>query len=239
MTTNHTIVSRDEWIARRKQLLAEEKELTRLRDQLGAKRRALPWERVEQAYAFDGPDGRKSLVELFGDRTQLAVYHFMFAPDWEAGCKSCSFWADNFDRIVVHLAARDVAFVAISHAPFAKLDAYRRRMGWSFPWVSSGPSAFNHDFRVTFTPEEVASGEIDYNFGKHRNGKHAAFGTELPGISVFARDGGDVFHTYSAYTRGIEVVNAAYGWLDLVPKGRDEAEVGPMGWLRRRDEYVR
>jgi predicted dithiol-disulfide oxidoreductase (DUF899 family) len=239
MTTKHTIVSHDEWTARRKQLLAEEKELTRMHDRLAEKRRALPWERVEQDYVFDGPGGKTTLLDLFGDRTQLAVYHLMFAPEWDAACKSCTFWADNFDRIVVHLAARDIAFAAISRAPVEKLEAYRRRMGWSFPWVSSGRSPFNFDFHVSFTPEELASGAIAYNYKTYRKGVDDEYCSDLPGISVFARDGAEVFHTYSAHARGIEVVNGAYQWIDLVPNGRDEKETGGMGWLRRRDEYAR
>lgn len=239
MTTKHTIVSHDEWLSRRKQLLAEEKELTRMQDRLAEKRRALPWERVDAEYAFDGPAGRTTLLDLFGERSQLAVYHLMFAPEWEAACKSCTFWADNFDRIVVHLAARDIAFAAISRAPLEKLEAYRKRMGWTFPWVSSGGNSFNFDFHVSFTPDELASGEIAYNYKTYRKGRDPEFSSDLPGISVFARDGRDVFHTYSTHARGIESVNGAYQWIDLAPKGRDEANVGAMGWLRRRDEYAR
>ena len=228
-----TIVTRNEWLARRKELLDEEKRFTRLRDELSAKRRALPWVKVDARYVFQTESGQRTLHELFAGRGQLAVYHFMFAPEWEAGCKSCSFWADNFDHFGPHLAHRDVTFLAISRAPLATLLAYRKRMGWSFDWVSSFESDFNRDFGVTFTPAELAAGTIDYNFGKHK-----AYDGEMPGISIFARDGDEVFHTYSAYARGLDMMNAAYHWLDLVPKGRDEAEGHAMGWLRRRDEYV-
>jgi predicted dithiol-disulfide oxidoreductase (DUF899 family) len=222
------VVSHDEWLAARKALLEEEKRFTRQRDELGRKRRELPWERVEQEYAFEGPEGRRTLADLFDGRGQLAVYHFMFGPDDAAGCPSCSFWADSFDRNVVHLAARDVSFVAISRAPLEKLEAYRARMGWSFPWYSSLGSDFNYDFGVSFPP-----GGGDYNFGSQRTGEG-----EREGISVFARDDGGVFHTYSALARGIDLLNTAYNILDLVPKGRDEPpERNPQFWVRRRDEY--
>lgn len=231
MHQEHPIVSRDEWLRQRAALLHEEKALTQQRDRLSERRRALPWVRIEPGYVFDTTTGPKDLAALFGPHSQLAVYHFMLAPDWEAGCKSCSFWADNFEGIAAHLAHRDTALVAISRAPLAKLRAYAARMGWSFEWVSSAGSTFNVDFGVSFTPEQLAAGEVDYNYGKRRTSS-----SELPGISVFARRGEEVFHTYSTYGRGIEVVNGAYAWLDMVPKGRDEAD-GPMAWLRRRDEY--
>jgi len=232
-TEKHKIVSRTEWIEARKQLLAREKQFTHERDALSAARRDLPWVRVTERYEFERTRGKASLADLFDDKTQLVVYHFMFAPDWEAGCKSCSFWADNFNGIVEHLAHRDVRFVAISRAPLAKLAAYARRLGWQFEWVSSYGTAFNYDYGVSFTPEQLASGQVPYNFGTWR-----AMGTELPGISVFARQGNDVFHTYSCYARGLDMMNTAYHYLDLVPKGRDEAGLSsPMAWLRRRDEY--
>jgi len=228
--------TKNEWIAARKQLLAKEKELTRMRDALSAQRRALPWLRVEKSYVFDTPKGRKSLADLFEGRSQLAMYHFMFAPEWEAGCKSCSFWAESFDRIPIHLAHRDVTFLAVSRAPLDKLQAYARRFGWSFPWVSSAPSDFNYDFNVSFRPEELESGKAVYNYQALQYKE-----TDLPGVSVFAKDAsGAVFHTYSAFARGIDALNVAYQYLDLVPKGRDEG-TGPeaMNWLRRRDEYDR
>jgi predicted dithiol-disulfide oxidoreductase (DUF899 family) len=193
--------------------------------------------RVEKDYVFDGPDGPVSLAELFAGRSQLVVYHFMFAPDWEAGCKNCSFWADNFERNVVHLAARDVTMIAVSRAPFPKLDAFRRRLGWTFKWVSSAGNDFNFDYHVSFTPEELAGGKVHYNYA-WTDGRIS----ELPGISVFYRDqSGNIFHTYSCYARGLDMMNTAYHYLDLVPKGRDEAEQrpNPMAWVRYRDSYGR
>ena len=229
---DHRIVSRDQWIESRRAFLAKEKEFTRLRDELSAERRALPWERVDKAYAFDGPNGRETLAELFAGKSQLIVYHFMFAPEWEEGCKSCTFWADNFERLPVHLKHRDTTLIAISRAPLEKLLAYRQRMGWSFKWVSSAGNDFNYDYRVSFTPEEVATGELDYNYTRFR-----MKAPELPGISVFFKDAkGDVFHTYSSYSRGIDMMNNAFHYLDLTPKGRDEGD-GIMAWLRRADEY--
>jgi predicted dithiol-disulfide oxidoreductase (DUF899 family) len=225
-------VSREEWLKARTRLLEKEKEFTRARDRLSAERRALPWVRVDQPYVFRGPNGEVTLSELFSGRSQLVVYHFMFQPDWDAGCKSCSFWADNFERIVLHLAQRDVTLLAVSRAPLAKLTAFAKRLGWSFPWVSSLGSSFNQDFGVSFTPEQVATGEVHYNYRASR-----AWGEEMPGISVFAKaEDGSVFHTYSTYARGLDMLNVAYHYLDLVPKGRDEAD-GPMKWLRLRDAY--
>jgi predicted dithiol-disulfide oxidoreductase (DUF899 family) len=231
---NHKIVSHDAWVDARKQLLAKEKELTRLRDQLSQQRRDLPWERVDKPYAFDGPVGRETLADLFAGRRQLIVYHFMFDPGWEAGCKSCSFWADNLNGIVVHLEHRDVTMVAVSLAPYAKLDAYRTRMGWGFKWVSSAATDFNRDYHVTHTPDELAKGDAEYNYTRQK-----PYSSEAPGISVFYKDsGGSVFHTYSCYARGLDVLNGAYHYLDLVPKGRDEAGLQHhSAWLRRHDEY--
>jgi predicted dithiol-disulfide oxidoreductase (DUF899 family) len=227
----HTIATPTDWENARKALLAKEKDLTRARDALSQARRALPWERVEKHYVFDGPDGEESLADLFAGRSQLVVYHFMFAPEWEDGCKSCSFWADSLERNVFHLAHRDATLVAISRAPYPKLRAFQQRFGWTFKWLSSGRSEFNYDYRVSFRPERGAQ---IYNFAP----KHSTT-TDLPGISVFARDAdGSVFRTYSAYGRGIEPANAAYGLLDLLPKGRDEQlERGqnPMTWVRLRD----
>jgi predicted dithiol-disulfide oxidoreductase (DUF899 family) len=229
----HEVVSHAEWTEARKALLAREKEFTRLRDELSAQRRALPWERVEAGYRFDGPEGRQSLPELFQGRSQLLVYHFMLGPDWEAGCKSCSFWADSFDGVDVHLAQRDTALVAISRAPYPKIDAYRRRMGWRFRWVSSHGSSFNFDYQVSFTPEQLAAGKSLYNYALGDNTM-----SELPGLSVFFRDGAQVFHTYSCYARGLDALNVAYQLLDLCPKGRDEAALPhTMSWVRRHDEY--
>ncbi|MBL9025976.1 MAG: DUF899 domain-containing protein [Myxococcales bacterium] len=230
----HEVVSRPEWLEARLRLLAKEKELTKLRDEISAARRALPWVRLEKSYTFEGERGAVTLEELFAGRSQLIVYHFMFDPSWEAGCKSCSFWADNFERNVVHLEHRDTSLVAISRAPLEKLHAFRSRMGWTFPWVSSSGSDFNYDFGVSFTPEEIAAGRAAYNFGTQTR-----VGPEMPGISVFFRTAShEIFHTYSTYSRGLDMTNAAYHLLDLVPKGRDESD-GNMAWLRRRDEYER
>jgi len=230
----HKVVSQEGWLAARKDLLREEKEFTRLRDRLSEKRRALPWVRVDKPYVFEGPQGRETLPQLFEGRSQLVVFHFMFDTAWEAGCKSCSFWADNFDDIIVHLNHRDVTLIAVSRAPFEKLAAYKKRMGWDFKWVSSAGSDFNRDFHVSHTPEELAKKEAFYNFNWQR-----PYGPEAPGISVFYRQGDDtVFHTYSCYARGLDMLNGAYHYLDLVPKGRDEDSLPfHTDWLRRHDEY--
>ena len=227
------VVSREEWLKARLELLAAEKEFTRQRDALTRRRMAMPWERVKKAYEFEGPNGALSLADLFDGRSQLIVYHFMFGPDWEEGCKSCSFWADNFDGIPIHLNHRDVTFTAISRAPLAKIEAYKKRMGWSFPWVSSYGSDFNYDFHVSFTEEQLAAGKIDYNYGRVEGYE------ELPGVSVFYKnERGEVFHTYSCYARGIDMVNGAYQLLDLAPKGRDEDGFEfSMEWVRRHDQY--
>jgi predicted dithiol-disulfide oxidoreductase (DUF899 family) len=233
--STHEIVAREEWLARRRSHLAREKELTRLRDELARERRALPWVRVERAYRFDTEAGPRALGDLFGRASQLLVYHFMFGPDWVDPCKSCSFWADNYDRITVHLAARDVSLVAVSRAPLARLRETKRRFGWSFEWVSSPEGDFGRDFGVYFDAAALASGEKLYNYGSQRFGM-----SDAPGISVFARDaGGAVFHTYSCYARGLDMLNGAYHLLDLVPKGRDEAGLPhTMAWLRHRDRYA-
>jgi predicted dithiol-disulfide oxidoreductase (DUF899 family) len=232
-TDHHKIVSRSEWLEARKQLLAREKQFTHQRDELAAARRDLPWVKVTEHYELTRARGKASLADLFDGRSQLVVYHFMFGPDWEAGCKSCSFWADNFNGIVEHLAHRDVSMVAISRAPLAKLQAYARRLGWTFEWVSSGGTSFNYDFGVSFTPDQLAGGEVPYNYGRMKTSS-----TDHPGISVFYKQGNDVFHTYSCFARGIDMMNTAYQYLDLVPKGRDEGPpASPMSWLRRRDEY--
>lgn len=231
---HHTVVSRKEWITARKALLVKEKKFTRLRDALSAARRQLPWVKVDKGYLFDGPQGKESLSELFEGRSQLIIYHFMFAPDWEAGCKHCSFWADNFNNIIVHLNHRDVTMIAASRAPYKKLSAYKKRMGWSFKWVSSGNSAFNYDYHVSFTPEEETRKEAFFNYKRQDPDS-----SDREGASVFYKDPrGNVFHTYSTYARGIDMVNAAYHYLDLVPKGRDEGTRGPS-WLRCHDEYGR
>jgi predicted dithiol-disulfide oxidoreductase (DUF899 family) len=231
--TDHTIATHEQWLAARLELLSAEKEFTRQRDALTRRRMAMPWERVEKSYRFEGPDGALSLTDLFDGRSQLIVYHFMFAPDWDEACKSCSFWADNFNGIPVHLGHRDVTFTAVSLAPLAKIDAYKKRMGWSFPWVSSHGSDFNFDYHASFTPEQIAAGTY-YNYQVQPNKV-----SEQVGISVFARnERGEVFHTYSCYSRGVDMLNGAYHYLDLVPKGRDEDDLQfSMAWLRRHDQY--
>jgi predicted dithiol-disulfide oxidoreductase (DUF899 family) len=234
MIDSRPVVSHDEWILARKRFLTKEKEFTRLRDQLSAERRSMPWELVDKQYVFHGPDGDETLARLFDGRSQLLVYHFMLGPDWETGCKSCSFWADNYNGVDIHLAHRDVTLIAISSAPFEKIDAFKRRMGWSFKWVSSAGSDFNHDYHVTFTPQELEQGEITYNYRTIKSSM-----TELPGISVFYQDAdGTVFHTYSTYSRGLDMLNGAYHLLDLVPKGRDEDGYShAMQWVRLHDSY--
>jgi predicted dithiol-disulfide oxidoreductase (DUF899 family) len=232
---NHPVVSSDRWIAERKALLAREKELTRLRDEIARERRALPWVRLEKNYVFDTPEGQRTLAELFEGRRQLLVQHFMFAPGWDQGCPSCSFMADHIDGMNVHLAHRDVTLLAISRAPLVEIERFRQRMGWQFKWVSSHGKDFNRDFGVSFTPEELAKGQVYYNYGTW-----AFPSEELPGISVFYKDdAGAVFHTYSTYGRGVEVMMGAYNLLDLTPKGRDESDMlYKMGWVRHHDRYV-
>ena len=231
---HHAVVTHADWIAARMRLLEKERAFTRLRDELARERRELPWERVTKTYRFETPEGAHTLAELFGERSQLVVYHFMYGPDWSEGCKSCSFWADGFDRHALHLAQRDVNLVAISRAPLATLLDYRKRMGWSFRWVSSLGSDFNADYQVSFTDKSSERGPVYYNYAKREFG-----GTEAPGVSVFIRDdAGAVFHTYSTYARGLDMLNAAYQILDLVPKGRDEDALPySMAWVRHRDKY--
>lgn len=230
--TPSNIVSPAEWLAARRELLREEKEFTRLRDRLSARRRELPWVKVEQPYAFDSAGGRVALAELFEDRSQLLVYHFMLAPGWDEGCRHCSYVADHFDGTLPHLAARDVSFVAVSRAPLDQILRFKSRMGWDFNWVSSHDTTFNRDFRVSFTPEEVESGRADYNFGVNNVGE------EMPGLSVFARGAdGSVYRTYSTYSRGLDLLIGTFNLLDLVPKGRDEDPDAPMSWVRHHDSY--
>ena len=229
----HKVVSRDEWIAARKAHLANEKALTKARDQLSAERRALPWVKVEKTYVFDTPEGKKTLGDLFDGRSQLIVYHFMLGPDWGEGCPSCSYLADHFDGAALHLPHRDVMLTAVSRAPLPEIEAYKKRMGWSFPWVSSHGDDFNYDFHVSFRPEQ-AEGEVYYNY-EMRDFEV----DEMPGLSVFIEDAsGAIFHTYSAYARGLDILVGTYNFLDLVPKGRDEAELPwTMAWVRRHDDY--
>ena len=231
----HKIVSREQWIEARKALMAHEKELTHQRERLSEERRALPWVKVDKAYVFDGPSGKVTLADLFKGRPQLVVQHLMFRPDWGAACKSCSFWADGWERMVPHLAARDTTMAAVSLASVEKLEAFKKRMGWTFDWVSSGNNDFNRDYGVTFTREQIDAGVLKYNYGTTR-----FYGEELPGISVFFRDeAGDIFHTYSCYARGTDMMNAAYHYLDLTPLGRHEEGLPyPMDWVRLRDQYA-
>ena len=231
---HHRVVSHEEWIAARLALLAKEKELTQLRDEVSRQRRELPWEAVTKEYVFEGPSGKKTLSELFDGRSQLVVYHFMFHPDDDVGCPHCSARADGFDGIDIHLNQRDVTMIVVSRAPFARLAAYQQRMGWRFKWVSSGGSDFNYDYGVSFTPEEMAAKKAFFNYRYQFPQR-----SEREGHSVFGKDGrGAVFHTYSCYDRGNEMLANHYHYLDLVPKGRDEGGRGPY-WVRRHDEYGR
>jgi predicted dithiol-disulfide oxidoreductase (DUF899 family) len=235
------VVTHDEWLAVRKKHLAKEKEFTRLRDQLSKERRDLPWELVEREYLFQGENGRQTLADIFQGRSQLIVYHAMFDPatagqhtPWtaDAACFVCSFWMDNFNGITLHLNHRDITMAAVSRAPYPKLAAYKARIGWTFPWYSSAGSDFNFDYQVSFTPEELNAGEVEYNY--RRTGWS---GSEAPGISVFLRADEEIYHTYSTYERGLDMLNVAYHYMDLVPRGRDEDEDGAGSWVHRRDEY--
>jgi predicted dithiol-disulfide oxidoreductase (DUF899 family) len=231
---HNRIVSREQWLAARKQHLSQEKEFTRLRDELSRQRRELPWVRVEKRYVFDGPHGKETLADLFGGRSQLIVVHFMFGPGWEEGCKSCAFRADHLDGALVHLAHRDVTLVVVSRAPLSQIEAFKKRMGWRFTWVSSYGTDFNFDFHVSFTKDEMAKGQVYYNYDMREFGSE-----EAPGTSVFYKDEtGDIFHTYSCYARGGDMLIGAYHYLDLVPKGRDEDALAfTMAWVRHHDRY--
>jgi predicted dithiol-disulfide oxidoreductase (DUF899 family) len=230
----HNIVSEQEWRAARKALLVKEKELTRARDQLSAERRALPWVKVEKNYMFDTPHGNRPLAELFNGKSQLLVYHFMLGPGWKAGCPSCSYLADHFDGMLPHLAARDVTFTAISRASLAEIDVYKRRMGWHFPWASSFANDFNFDYGVSFELNENGRGRGTYNYQEQDIDSD-----EMPGLSAFYKDAnGEIFHTYSAYARGLDNLVGTYNFLDVTPKGRDEDQLPwTMAWVRRHDEY--
>ena len=232
---DHKVVSPNEWLATRKELLRKEKEFTLLRDELSRQRRELPWERVDKQYVFDGPRGKQTLADLFDGRSQLIVYHFMFGPGWQEGCKSCSFEADHFNSIIVHLNARDVSMAAVSRAPLEELQSFQKRMGWSFNWVSSYGNDFNSDYRVSFTKDEMAKGKVYYNYDMQEFPSD-----EGPGASVFFKDGttGEIFHSYSTYGRGLDILVGAYNFLDLVPKGRDEDGLPyTMAWVRHHDRY--
>lgn len=231
----HKVVSHDEWIAARKAYLAEEKAFTRARDALARKRRELPWEKVQKKYVFDTPQGKQSLADLFGGKSQLIIYHFMLGPGWDAGCPSCSYLADHFDGAVIHLAQRDVSFVVVSRAPLAEIETFKRRMGWRFKWVSSYGSDFNSDYQVSFTPEEKKGGKVFYNYEFIESFPSE----ERPGASVFYKNAtGEVFHTYSTYGRGLDILIGTYHFLDLAPKGRDEDGLAwSMAWVRHHDRY--
>jgi predicted dithiol-disulfide oxidoreductase (DUF899 family) len=238
MTTaamQHEVVDAEKWVAARKELLKKEKEFSRLRDEISKQRRELPWEKVEKKYVFDGPKGKETLADLFGGRSQLIVYHFMFGPGWKEGCPSCSFISDHIDGSIVHLAARDVKLAVVSRAPLAEIEAFKKRMGWKFHWVSSLGTDFNYDYQVSATKEELAKGEVYYNYAKTQFPSE-----ERPGTSVFYKDAaGNIFHTYSSYGRGLDIFIGAYNWLDIAPKGRDEEGLKhSMAWVRHHDKYV-
>ena len=230
----HKVVTQKGWLAVRKRLLVKEKRFSKVRDQLNQERRALPWVKVEKEYVFDTPKGKRKLADLFEGRSQLVVYHFMFGPDWEEGCPSCSILGDHIDGSVVHLANRDVTLIAVSRAPLAKIEGFQKRMGWRFKWASSFRSEFNRDYQVSFTKEEVEKKELYYNFSK------GSFPSEeAPGLSVFYKnENGEVFHTYSSYGRGVEPLMGVYSYLDLTPRGRHEEGLPyPMAWRRHHDRY--
>ena len=230
---NPIIVSPEKWLAARREFLREEKEFTQLRERLAARRRELPWVKVDQAYTFDSSKGRVSLADLFEGHSQLIVYHFMLAPGWEEGCRGCGFVSDHFDGALPHVNARGVSFTAVSCAPLEEIERFKERMGWKFNWVSSHGTTFNRDFRVSFTPGEIEAGKADYNFGINQIGME-----EMPGLSVFARGDDDgVYRTYSTYSRGLDLLIGAYNLLDLLPKGRDEDPEAPMNWVRLHDRY--
>jgi|SRR5271155_460162 len=230
----HKVVPHSEWITSRKELLAKEKEFTRLRDEISRQRRELPWEKIEKKYVFDGPNGKESLSDLFGGRSQLAVYHFMLGAGWKEGCPSCSFIADQFDSYTVHLAARDVAFAVISYATRPEIEAFKKRMGWRFKWVSANATDFNQDYQASVSKEAATSGPVYYNYEMRQQFPSE----ERPGASIFYKDAaGDIFHTYSTYARGLDILLGAYNWIDMTPLGRHEEGHG-MGWVRHHDKYV-
>jgi len=232
---NRKVVSQKQWVAARKKLLLKEKKFSKLRDELNLQRRKLPWVKVEKEYVFDGPAGRVTLADLFGGKSQLIIYHFMFGPDWEEGCAHCSFWADHFDSATIHIGQRDTAFAVISRAPWKEIEPFKKRMGWKFNWVSSFETDFNFDFNVSFTPEQIKAGVLPYNYSKFKMKID-----ELQGVSAFYRDrNGDIYRTYSSYARGIDLMNTTYNFLDLTAKGRDENPDATQDWVRYHDEYKR
>ena len=230
---NRKVVSPKAWLAARKKLLVKEKKFLKLRDELNRQRRRLPWVKIEKDYTFDGPAGKVSLAELFGGKGQLVVYHFMFGPGWKEGCPHCSFWADHFDSVNPHLGQRDTTFAVISRAPLAEIKPFKQRMGWQFPWLSSFNTDFNFDLNVSFTPGQIKRGVLPYNYGQFKMKID-----ELQGVSAFYRDqNGDIYHTYSSYARGIDLMNTTYNFLDLTAKGRNENPDATQDWVRYHDEY--
>ena len=234
-TENRKVVSQKEWLIARKKLLAKEKKFSKQRDELNLQRRKLPWVKIEKEYAFENQNGKLRLGDLFEGKCQLLVYHFMFGPGWDEGCAHCSFWADHFDSANIHIGQRDTTFAAISRAPLAEIEPFKKRMGWQFKWVSSFGSDFNFDFGVSFTPEQVKAGVLPYNYGRFKMEID-----ELQGVSAFYRDkNGDIYHTYSSYARGIDLMNTTYNFLDLTAKGRDENPETTQDWVKFKDQYVR
>lgn len=232
-TREHKVVSESQWLVARKKLLTEEKKFSRLRDRLNKKRRDLPWVKLTKKYIFDGPDGSQTFADLFCGKSQLIVYHFMFGPDWGEGCAHCSFWADHYDGTVAHLAQRDTALAVVSRAPYREIAPFKKRMGWKFNWVSSAKNDFNFDLHVSFTPEEIKSGTLSYNYGKIKMQID-----EREGVSAFYKDArGVIYHTYSSYARGIDMLNTTYHFLDLTAKDRDENPDQPQDWVTYRDQY--
>jgi predicted dithiol-disulfide oxidoreductase (DUF899 family) len=230
---NRKVVTQNQWLAARKKLLVKEKKFSKLRDELNLQRRELPWVKIEKEYIFDGPGGRETLEELFDGKSQLIIYHFMFGPGWGEGCPHCSFWADHYDSVHFHLGRRDTAFAVVSRAPWKEIAPFKKRMGWQFNWVSSFGTDFNFDFNVSFTPEQIKSGVLPYNYGRIKMKID-----ELQGVSAFYRDRhGDIYHTYSSYARGIDLMNTTYNFLDLTTKGRDENPDAPQDWVRYHDKY--
>ena len=234
VSSKHKVVSQQEWLAARKELLAAEKEFTRQRDALSAKRRELPWVKVEKNYIFDSPNGKVSLSDLFRDKSQLIVYHFMLGPGWEQGCPGCSFVSDHVDGALAHLNARDVAYTAVSRATTPEIQSFKKRMGWHFPWVSSNQNDFNFDYHVSFSKDHGSNGKVQYNYAEREFPSE-----EAPGLSVFCKNAaGEIFHTYSTYARGLDMLLGTYSFLDLTPNGRDESSVPqPMAWVRHHDRY--
>lgn len=229
----HKVISPKDWLAARKRLLIKEKKFSKLRDQLNRERRELPWVRVDKEYVFAGPDGRETLAQLFAGKSQLIVYHFMFGPGWREGCPHCSFWADHYDSVNLHIGQRDTTLVVISRAPWKEIEPFKKRMGWRFKWLSSHGNDFNFDFHVSFTPEEIKSGKLFYNYADLEMDMD-----EREGVSAFYQDRqGNIYHTYSAYARGIDLLNTTYNFLDLTARGRDENPERAQDWVRFHDKY--